>query len=857
MEEKKKDELTPMMRQYLEIKKEHQDKVLFFRLGDFYEMFFDDAVEVSHLLNLTLTHRGSSPMCGIPYHAAKNYIKRLLELGKKIAICEQLELSDNPREIAKREVIKVYTPGTVIEDEYLDSRNSSYLLCLNADRHGLEVAYADVTTGSFFIRYFQIKDVAQKVEDILYSIYPKEIILSDDLYFQDKRLKSLLDGSGIFVTKLPAWYFSIKTARTLVEQQFGPGSLSLFNIDAKDPVLQPVGALLKYMQDMSRSELPQFRNIEWLTDERHLVLNAATIKSLELVANNRDGRRDLTLLKTIDRTLTSSGARYLKEELLNPLSDVGKINERYDWIDRFINDPGELSRVRKALSDSSDLSRLAIKMSMEKTLPRDLCALSTTIGAVMDLITGRDDYLSLIGSGEKIAFDNVIGFSIEIEKGINPECTNINNEQTIIKSGFDESLDGTRNLIENSSSVLSDYLEKVKQETGITILKAGENRIIGYYLEVPKGQLSRVPEYFIRRQTLVGGERFTTPELEQIQSRIYSAKEDGARLELGIYRRFVKKAKELYQDVENIGRIISRLDFFSSLAVLSMEKGYVRPVLIEDGELEIVDGRHPVVEDQMDKNSYVENSFFSSDGRFALVTGPNMAGKSTYLRQIALIAVLAHMGSFVPASKAVIPLMDKLFCRVGASDNLAKGESTFLVEMLESAQILRSASRKSLVIMDEIGRGTSTEDGMAIAYSIMQYLKDLGAITLFATHYHELTSFDTYGMQLLTLEVAEEKNSIVFLRKAVKGVATSSYGIHVAKLAGIPKEVVRNAVAFQKRHFEDFSSSQQQSLFTSDGPEEVASDDGDIAGRIRDFDIENSSPLEALLFLSDLKKELG
>lgn len=855
MEEKqKKDELTPMMRQYMEIKKEHQDKVLFFRLGDFYEMFFEDAVEVSHLLNLTLTHRGQSPMCGIPYHAAKNYIKRLLELGKKIAICEQLELSDSPKEIAKREVIKVYTPATVIEDEYLDSQNSSYLLCIDIGKQGLCIAYADVTTGSFYIRRFETKDMLQKIEDVLYSVYPKEIILPDDIYFQDRKLKGLLDSSGVFVTKLPSWYFSIKTARTLVELQFGQGALSMFNIDEKDPVLKPVGALLKYMQDMSRSELPQFRSIEWLSDEKHLVLNAATIKSLELVSNLRDGKKDLTLFSTINRTLTSSGARYLKDELLNPLSDISLINERLDWIERFNNDKSELESVRRALSASSDLSRLAIKMSMEKTLPRDLAALSSTVSSIMDLLAEKKDYLALIASGEQIAFDKILEFSIDIEKGINPECTNLINEQTIIKDGYDLKLDEMRNLISNSSSVLDDYLEKVKGETGITILKAGENRIIGYYLEVPKGQLSRVPDYFIRRQTLVGGERFTTAELEDIQSRIYSAKEDAAKLEIGIYKRFVKKAKELYMDVENIGKIISKLDFYSSLAVLSQEKGYVRPVMLEDGEMEILDGRHPVVEDQMDKNSYVENSFSSIDGRFALVTGPNMAGKSTYLREIALISILAHMGSFVPAKRAVIPVMDKLFCRVGASDNLARGESTFLVEMLESAQILRSASRRSLVIMDEIGRGTSTEDGMAIAYSIMQYLKQLGSITLFATHYHELTSFDTYGMQLLTLEVAEEKNSIVFLRKAVKGVATSSYGIHVAKLAGVPKEIVKNAVSFQKRHFDDYSSS-QQSLFTTEEsmPEE---DNGEILEKIRDFDIENSSPLEALLFLSEIKKEI-
>ena len=853
--EKDNEELTPMMRQYRDIKKEHQDKVLFFRLGDFYEMFSDDAIEVSKLLNLTLTHRANVPMCGIPYHAAKNYIARLLEEGKKIAICEQLSLPDNPRQLAERKVVQIYTPATVVEDEYLDSLSSSYILSINKVKRDFYLAYADITSGDFFIRTVSFEDNLSSFNDALYTIMPKEILVPDDLYFTNKALRTALDESGAIITKLPTWYFSMKSGRKEIERQFGASALENYKIDEKNPILTAISALLLYLDEMVKSSLPQLRSIEWVSDRKLLYMNAATIRSLELVESMKDRKGEYTLFKAVNRCVTSSGARLLKSEILNPLSDKDEIEHRLDWVDHFFKSPEELKEARESLKDVGDLERLSSRMSLLKTLPKDFIAVSESLDVMFSLFVKHQQYLSLARSEEDLDFSALMNFSEEIKRAINPECTNINNEGTIILTGYDEILDGYRRIITDSSEILEQYIEKEKEKSGLTILKAGENRIIGHYLEVPKGQLDKVPPYFIRKQTLVGGERYTTDELMSIEEKITSAFSDAFQREKEIYKGLLRQARDFSPVIEKVGRILSRLDFFSSLAFLAHDMDYCRPRINTERIMRIKDGRHPVVERYMGKNEFIENDFSTENGRFALVTGPNMAGKSTYLRQIALISILAHIGSFVPAHSADIPLLDKLFCRVGAQDNLAKGESTFLVEMNEASQILRSSTINSLIIMDEIGRGTSTEDGMSIAYAIIEYLKGLDAITLFSTHYHELTHFDTYNMQLITLAVQENKDDVVFLRKAINGVANSSYGIHVAKLAGLPRSVLRSALTFQKTHFADYEmNGRQGDLFIANDID--FSSDSQIIEEIKDFDIDSSSPMDAFKFIIELKKKI-
>ena len=841
-------ELTPMVRQYIEIKKEHQDKVLFFRLGDFYEMFNDDAVEVSKLLNLTLTHRGTMPMCGIPYHAAKNYLKRLLDYGKKVAVCEQFLDPNEKNKLAKREVTQVYTPATVVDDEYLDSLSSSFVSAINVEKRGVHIAWSDISTGEFYIRTLPLEKDFSRLDSILYEISPKEILVPDDLYFSNKEFKRVVDSTSSIVSKLPTWYFSLKEGRKQTERQFSSNALRLLEIDEKDPILTSIGALLSYLGDTAKADLPQLKGIERIGDESYMFLNSATIRNLELLSSITEGGQKYSLFYTINRTLTPGGGRFLKWALLHPLVDISKILQRQEWVDRFYSDGEELSALRNNLKQTSDLERLGVKVGMKRATPRDLIAISESTATFIDMVGEKNDYLSVADQGTDYDWNSLLDFSTECLKAINRDCTNINNEGTIINDGYDEELDSLRSLSGGGSKELDEYLEKIKEETGITTLKCSENRIIGCYLEVSKGQLDKVPPYFIRRQTLVGGERFSTPELNAIQDRIYSSKEEAAKRERAIYSKFVDQAYNLRTDIEGMGKVISMLDFYSSLSYLAKECNWVKPVMVENGEVDIKDGRHPVVESNTER--YVPNSFSTNKSRFSLITGPNMAGKSTYLREIALIVLLSHIGSFVPATNATIPITDKIFCRVGASDNLSKGESTFLIEMSESAQILRSITDKSLVIMDEIGRGTSTQDGMSIAYAIMEYLKKSGAVTLFATHYHELTMLDTSDIALLHMDVKEEKGSVIFLRKAVEGVAASSYGIHVAKLAGMPRSVVNEALSFQKKHFEDYSSfSEQGSLFSQDVEIVDTGAEKECADAILDFDLDQSTTLDALILI--------
>ena len=848
-------ELTPMVRQYIEIKKEHQDKVLFFRLGDFYEMFNDDAVEVSKLLNLTLTHRGTMPMCGIPYHAAKNYLKRLLDYGKKVAVCEQFLDPNEKNKLAKREVTQVYTPATVVDDEYLDSLSSSFVSAINVEKRGVHIAWSDISTGEFYIRTLPLEKDFSRLDSILYEISPKEILVPDDLYFSNKEFKRVVDSTSSIVSKLPTWYFSLKEGRKQTERQFSSNALRLLEIDEKDPILTSIGALLSYLGDTAKADLPQLKGIQRIGDESFMFLNSATIRNLELLSSITEGGQKYSLFYTINRTLTPGGGRFLKWALLHPLVDISKILQRQEWVDRFYSDGEELSALRNNLKQTSDLERLGVKVGMKRATPRDLIAISESTATFIDMVGERNDYLSVADQGTDYDWNSLLDFSTECLKAINRDCTNINNEGTIINDGYDDELDSLRSLSGGGSKELDEYLERIKEETGITTLKCSENRIIGCYLEVSKGQLDKVPPYFIRRQTLVGGERFSTPELNAIQDRIYSSKEEAAKRERAIYSKFVDQAYNLRTDIEGMGKVISMLDFYSSLSYLAKECNWVKPVMVENGEVDIKDGRHPVVESNTER--YVPNSFSTNKSRFSLITGPNMAGKSTYLREIALIVLLSHIGSFVPATNATIPITDKIFCRVGASDNLSKGESTFLIEMSESAQILRSITDKSLVIMDEIGRGTSTQDGMSIAYAIMEYLKKSGAVTLFATHYHELTMLDTSDIALLHMDVKEEKGSVIFLRKAVEGVAASSYGIHVAKLAGMPRSVVNEALSFQKKHFEDYSSfSEQGSLFSQDVEIVDSGAEKECADAILDFDLDQSTPLDALILIGELKKKL-
>ena len=846
------------MKQYRQMKKEHADAVLFFRVGDFYEMFDDDAREVSALLNLTLTHKGDDPMCGIPFHAAKNYIKRLLDAGRKIAVCEQMELPENARTLARREVVRIVTPGTVVDEDFLDDRSFNYIVCFFQQC----MAFCDVSTGDFRMRAFEGGNRVQSVRTALEQIAPKEILVCEDEYFMDNDFRDVIDRyPHAMVTKLAPWYFSRSNCYKLLCAQANVSSLAAYGIRENDRLLSPAGALLRYITETSKSSVGHLTDYKVDREDSFVGMDESSRRNLELFASLSDGSSRYSLFGAVNRTRTGGGSRLLRNWLAFPLRDIGLIRERQNHVKAFVSDPGELARVREALSGAMDMNRLVTRVLLKRAVPHDLVGIKQTLGCFFSLVSADPErYLALLEkSMDNDALASCASLMQVIDRAINDQCLGQFQEGQVILPGYDDELDRERRIRDNSDVVLKEYLEQVKAESGMTILKLGYNRVFGYYLEVPKGQVSRVPDYFYRKQTLVNGERFTTDRLMQYEKDIMQANALTEQRERLLYNGILDNVASLDSYLNSIGHFLNTVDVYQSLATLAVDSDYVCPEMTEDDVLEIRGGRHPVVERQLGPGKFVANGLDMTT-RFCLITGPNMAGKSTYLRQNALIILLAHTGSFVPASYARIGLVDKIFCRVGAMDNLARGESTFLVEMQEAAFILRSCTPRSFVIVDEIGRGTSTQDGMSIAYAIMKNLIEKGSKTLFATHYHELTMLDTSGIRLLTLDVLEENGSVTFLRRVKDGVANSSYGIHVAKMAGVPASVVRDARSFQNRHFADYSMS-QGSLFTSgpaddppDAAPELSGPAAEIIGKLKSVNPDDLTPMQALILLSKLKE---
>lgn len=851
----------PLMRQYKQVKEQYPDMVLFFRLGDFYEMFDEDAKEVSSLLNLTLTHRGDAPMCGIPYHAAKNYIKRLLEFGKKIAICEQMELPENTKTLVKREVVRIITPATVVDEDLLDDKSFNYIISIFQN----SCSFCEVSTGDFHLRNIAKENRIQSIRAVLEQIRPKEILVCEDEYFMDSSFKAAIDDFHAMVTKLPSWYFAVKSSYKLLCEQAGVTSLAAYGLQSNDKLIGPAGALLRYVKETSKSSVNYLTDYKVDSQDSYVFMDESSRRNLELFNNLFDGSTRYSLYDTINRTRTSGGSRLLKNWMAFPLRDLNAIKERQSWVQYLYSNSTELARVREAITTSRDLNRLTTRILVKRAVPHDLVGIKQTISAFFGLISEQyDKYRTLFEVNlTNEALSQCADYMNEIHKAINEDCLGQFSEGEVILSGYDELLDEKRALKDHGDEVLKTYMEKVKAETGITIVKLGYNKIIGYFLEVPKGQVSKVPATFYRKQTLVNGERFTSDELIKYEKEMLSASATAEERERQLYNALLDRALQLSPILNSIGHFLNTVDVYQSLATVAVDSAFVCPEVTEEDVLEITDGRHPVVEQQLGAGKFVANSL-DMKIRFCLITGPNMAGKSTFLRQNALIILLAHIGSFVPAASARIGLVDKIFCRVGAMDNLARGESTFLLEMQEAAFILRTCTSRSFVIVDEIGRGTSTQDGMSIAYAVMKDLMTKGPKTLFATHYHELTLLDTSSIRLLTLDVLEQNGTVTFLRKVKDGVANSSYGIHVAKMAGLPSTVIKDARNFQNRHFADYSLN-QNSLFTnaaateaSDAQEKLstkASAALDLAQELLLADLDHLTPMQAMILLSTLKEK--
>jgi len=863
---------TPMMMQYSSIKQNYKDEVVFFRLGDFYEMFNDDAIEVSRLLNLTLTHRQTIPMCGVPYHAAKIYIARLLRLGKKIVICEQVgDIPKDGKSIAERKVVEIITPGTAIEAEYLDGGKANFLASLSISGGKVGFAYIDVTTGNFQATSW----VASKMEEYfpkeLNRASPSELILPLSLKKNSTIQNVLLSNPKIAVSYYPDWDFSLDVSYKKLTKQFGVNNLKAFLLDEKSCEVGPAGFLLDYLEKTTNANLIHVKSIKIYTDSDFLILDNASRKNLEVTENLRDGTIKFSLFECVNYTKTAMGNRLLKNWLLFPLTKINQIEERQSRIETFYNNRQLLSNVVSDLSNILDVERLSGRIAMQKAHAKDLQALKNSLllwTKIKSYLNQHDFSLLETETSDKIC--QLIANSI-----LDDPATSLT-DGGIIKQGWSEELDKWRDIHNNFNKILSEYEQEEKEKTGISTLKIKYTGASGYFIEVSKGKISSVPSHFVMRRALVNGERYTTEKLQELEKQLNESSVKILELERDL---FIEVRDSLIQFIPYLLQISSEIantDVISSLTLAAIENNWQKPNVDDSTDFEIIDGRHPVVEKHIPIGEFIpNNSKLNSDDEnlpsFSLITGPNMAGKSTYLRQNALICLLAQIGSFVPAKSAKIGIVDKIFCRVGASDNLAKGESTFLVEMTETAHILHSATKRSLVIMDEVGRGTSTEDGLAIARAVSEYLLDeIQCRTLFATHYHELSRMEHNKLNLLCMDVSEQNGSVVFLRKIKEGASENSYGIHVASLAGIPQCVINRANVIlnhiQQMAIENpllldeteklLSKSKdiQPQVPSSPG---LFSDEEIIISEILSVDTDNITPINALQIITRWKKALS
>ena len=860
-------EQTPLMVQYRSIKERFADSILFFRLGDFYEMFDKDAREVSSLLDLTLTQRAGVPMCGVPYHSASSYISRLLAAGKKVAICEQTPQPG--KALMSRDVEEVITPGTVLDDGYLARNVNNYLLALGRVGDTVSLAYADLSTGEFAATAFPFDRRAELLKRELHRLDPREVITQESLLVDDAVVRDLLgEREGLLVNRYPDWSFDVESCRARLQRTLGVANLKGYGLTDSSAEIVSAGVLLEYLGETAKRSLDHIRSLSVYAQRSYVELDEASQRNLELTANLQDGSRKFSLLEVLDQTKTSPGARKLRRWILTPLKEKAAIERRLNAVESLYRDQVLLSRLRGVMGGVLDLERLAARVAMDKAHAKDLLAVASTLEAVLSL----GELLAASSLADLAApllerQEAIRSMTALLSRAVCDEPAVVLTEGNLIKRGFDPELDRLHDLADNARDILEKYLEEERKKTGIASLKLRYNRLIGYTFEVTKSNLSHVPAHFIRRQSLVGGERYTTDRLADLESEINDASEKIVEIEKNLFLEVRSKVKDAVRWILALCESVSELDVFQSLAFAATVHGYTRPALTEDAALAIRDGRHPVVEAHLPGGGFVPNSIDLAPGgkSFVILTGPNMAGKSTFLRQVALIALMAQVGSFVPASDARLGIVDSIFCRVGASDNLARGESTFLVEMNETAHILRAATPKSLLIMDEIGRGTGTRDGLAIARAVCVFiLERIGARTLFATHFHELTDMAHARIVNLSMDVRDRGGEIVFLKRVREGPSSKSYGIHVARLAGLPAEVLaeaerllaeaetggRAAEPYGDRAPEPRAQAapRQQQLFTA---EEL------IIRDLLGLALDSMTPLEAMNRIAAWKRQLG
>ena len=872
----KRMNMTPMMQEYCKTKEEYKDCILFYRLGDFYEMFFDDALLVSKELELTLTGKDCgleerAPMCGIPFHAADTYINRLIERGHKVAICEQVEDPKKAKGLVKRAVIRVVTPGTTLDATSLDESKNNYLMSIVsiADRFGC--AIADITTGDCFLT--EVPN-SQKLVDEINKFSPAEIICNDSFFMSGVDTDDLKERLGICIFSLDAWYFDDDTCRKELREHFHVTNLEGLGISDYDSGIIAAGALFLYLKETQKTALSQMTTIRPYTAERYMLIDSSSRRNLELVETLREKQKRGSLLWVLDKTKTAMGARTLRSFVEQPLIDAEEINRRLEALEELNEKPMLRDEIREYLNPVYDLERLVSRISFKSANPRDMVAFASSLEMIPYIKQVLKDFQAPILKEIYEDMDSLEDITDLIKHAIVDEPPLAQKDGGIIREGFNEDVDKFRSARTDGKKWLTELETKERERTGIKSLKIKYNRVFGYALEVTNTFKELVPENYIRKQTLANAERYITEELKNLENMILGAEDKLYALEYELFSNVRDKVGQEVIRIQRTAKAIAGLDVFASLALVAERNHYVRPKVNEGGIIDIKGGRHPVVEQMIDNDMFIANDTYldNTKKRISIITGPNMAGKSTYMRQTALIVLMAQIGSFVPADKAVIGIVDRIFTRVGASDDLASGQSTFMVEMTEVANILRNATAKSLLILDEIGRGTSTFDGLAIAWAVIEHISNTklcGAKTLFATHYHELTELEgkLSGVTNYCIAVKEKGDDIVFLRKIVKGGADKSYGIQVAKLAGVPDSVINRAKELVEElsdaditaAVKDLASPKKKPKVEMDMAQMSLFDtvqDNDIIEELKGIDIGNLTPMEALNTLYNLQNKI-
>ena len=877
--------LTPMMQQYMETKKQYKDCILFYRLGDFYEMFFEDAITASRELEITLTGKDCgleerAPMCGVPFHAVDGYLNRLVSKGYKVAICEQVEDPKLAKGIVKREVIRIVTPGTNLNTQALEESKNNYLMCIACFQNRIGVSIVDVTTGDFYMT--EVEGLA-KLQDEIYKYMPTEIICNDAFVMSGYDIEDLKGRLGMAVYTLEPWYFDDDGCRKCLMNHFKVNTLAGLGLEDFPSGMISAGAAMQYLLETQKTDLTHINHIIPYLASRFMLLDSSTRRNLELTETLREKQKKGSLLWVLDKTKTAMGARRLRSDIEQPLINIDDINAKLDAVEQLCKNTVSRDEIREYLNPIYDMERLLGKVSYKSANPRDLLAFANSMEMLPHIKTVLKEFDCKLLSEIEQEMDGLEDLYHLIKDAICDDPPVMIREGGMIRTGFDKDIDMLRTAKTEGKTWLAKLEEEDRERTGIKNLKIKYNKVFGYYFEVTNSYKDMVPDDYIRKQTLVNAERYMTPKLKELEDTILNAEDKLNTLEYDVFCKVRDDIAKELERIQKTAKAVARLDVFASLSVVAEQNHYVRPVLNEKGVIDIKDGRHPVVEKMIDHDMFVANDTYlnNSNHCIAVITGPNMAGKSTYMRQSALIVLMAQLGSFVPAKSANIGIVDRIFTRVGASDDLASGQSTFMVEMNEVANILRNATSKSLLVLDEIGRGTSTFDGLSIAWAVIEHISNkklLGANTLFATHYHELTELEgkMNNVNNYCIAVKEKGDDIVFLRKIIKGGADRSYGIQVAKLAGVPDMVIDRAKEIAEQLSDNDITEKVQSIAVDTKGDKRKSKpvhyddvtmgqmtlsdtvkDEDIIQELKEIDITTLTPMDAMNTLYRLQNKLN